>query len=249
MGGTKAVAGKALRVVLIVIGVGVAGYVGLMLLLFYGLREPYPYLDVSNETGRPLLIERADTLNAPGGAGWSSLVWGTKGYWQASGSQQCDRDQLVARDLQGTVVARREGACSSDNWTITADGLPPAPRYQREPVPPDQVEARLVLGSYGTEKPVATWWRELPQNLSRAAAAGPQAGVAVHGPFVENDKLTLYVRGPSAATVLEFARTQVLHPSPGVVHAYVSAPGKPAPQTGTSVLLDPTTRPTTARTR
>ncbi|GAA2499449.1 hypothetical protein GCM10009858_42230 [Terrabacter carboxydivorans] len=111
---TQSFAGKALRVALIVLGAGVVGYVALMVLLFYGLREPYPYLHVTNETGRPLLIERADTPSSPGEAGWSSLVWGTKGYWQASSSDQCDRDQLVARDLLGTVVARREGACSSE---------------------------------------------------------------------------------------------------------------------------------------
>ena len=248
MRGTQAVAGKALRVALIVIGVGVVGYIALMGLLFYGLREPYPYLNVTNETGRPLLIERADASSSPGEVGRGSLVWPTKGYWPAS-SYQCDRDQLVARDLQGTVVARREGACSSDNWTITGDGLPPAPRYQRGPVPPDHVEVRLVLGSYGTEEPVVMWWRELPQILSRASAADLRAGMTVHGPFVENDQLTMYVQGPSVSTVLEFARAHVLRPSPGRVIAYVSAPGMPAPQTGASVLLDATTRPTIARTR
>ena len=106
MRGTQAVAGKALRVALIIIGVGIVGYLALMGLLFYGLREPYPYLNVTNETGRPLLIERADTPSAPSQAGRGSLVWGTKGVWQSSGTNQCDRDQLVARDLQGSVVAR-----------------------------------------------------------------------------------------------------------------------------------------------
>jgi len=72
--------------------------------------------------------------------------------------------------------------------------------------------------------------------------------MTVHGPFVEDQDLTMYVRGPSPATVLEFASTYVLHPSPGRVYGYVSAPGEPAPQTGTSVLLDSTTRPT-ARSR
>ncbi|TQM62511.1 hypothetical protein FBY41_2545 [Humibacillus xanthopallidus] len=104
MTGTQAVAGRALRVALIIIGVGVVGYIALMGLLFYGLREPYPYLNVTNETGRPLLIERADTPTSPGEVGRGSLVWPTEGYWPAS-SYQCDRDQLVARDLQGTVVA------------------------------------------------------------------------------------------------------------------------------------------------
>jgi hypothetical protein len=248
MSGTQAVSGKALRVALIIIGVGVVGYLALMGLLFYGLREPYPYLNVTNETGRPLLIERADTPSSPGAAGRASLVWTTKGSWPAR-SHQCDRDQLVARDLQGTVVARREGACSSDNWTITGDSLPPAPRYQRGRVPPDHVEVRLVLDSYGTEESVVMWWRELPQILSRASAADPRAGMTVHGPFVENDQLTMYVQGPSASTVLEFARAHVLRPSPGSVIAYVSAPGMPAPQKGAPVLLDATTRPTTSRTR
>ncbi|WP_344257074.1 hypothetical protein [Terrabacter carboxydivorans] len=127
--------------------------------------------------------------------------------------------------------------------------MPPAPRYQREAVPPDQVEVRLVLYPYGKEEPAVRWWRELPQNLSRAAAVGPQAGVTVQGPFVESEQLTLYVRGPSDATVLEFARSQVLRPSPGRVYAFVSAPGQLAPQTGRAVLLDATTRPTPARTR
>ncbi|KJK10597.1 hypothetical protein UB45_17655 [Terrabacter sp. 28] len=250
MGRTGAVVGKALRIALIVIGVGVAGYLALMILLFHSLQEPYPYLKVSNESGRPLLIEYADSETPPGVVGRrGSLVWGTKGYWMASSSHQCERDRLVARDLQGTVVARREGACSSDTWTITGEGLPPPPLEQRVPVGPDQVEVRLILGAHGTEDPVVAWWRELPQTLSRAGAGGLPSGVAVYGPFVENGQLTMYVQGPSAATVLEFARTGLLRPSPGRVVAYVSAPGQPAPQTGTSVLLEATSRPTNARTR
>jgi hypothetical protein len=73
--------------------------------------------------------------------------------------------------------------------------------------------------------------------------------MTVHGPFVEDDELTMYVQGPSVSTVLEFTRAHVMRPSPGRVIAYVSAPGLPAPQTGTAVLLDATTPPTTARTR
>ena len=67
----------------------------------------------------------------------------------------------------------------------------------------------------------------------------------MHGPFVEGEDLTMYVRGPDAATVLEFARKQVLTPSPGKVYAYVTAPGQTAPQTSTPVVLDSTTTPGT----
>jgi hypothetical protein len=96
------------------------------------------------------------------------------------------------------------------------------------------------------EDPVVTWWRALPQTLERAAAVGRQAGVSVHGPFLESQELTMFVRGPDAATVLEFARTHVLRPSPGRVYAYVGAPGEPAPRigTGTAVPVDPATGPT-----
>jgi hypothetical protein len=242
MDGIRAVAGKVLRAALIVMGVGVAGYVARMVLLFYKMPHPYPYLHVSNETGRPLLIERAD--RSTGGVWRDSHVWGTKGYWQAASSPECEQDQLVARDLQGAVVARREGACRSDTWTITAEGLSAAPRYQREPVPADRVEVLLRLDTLARQDRLVAWWRALPRTLEGAAAAGGAAGVSVHGPFVENESLTMYLRGPSAATVLEFARTQVLHPSPGAVYPYVGAPGQPAPQTGTSVFLDSTPQPT-----
>ena len=150
------------------IGVGVAGYLALMLLLFYSLQEPYPFLDVSNESGRPLLIEQAESVPSPGAHRLGVLTWRVKEGWPA-GSDQCEQTPLVARDLHGTVVARRTGACRSDTWIITAEGLPPAPHYQREPVPSDLVEVRLVLDSYGTQSPVVAWWRALPQILERAA--------------------------------------------------------------------------------
>lgn len=246
MGRTQTAVDQALRVVLILIGVGVAGYLAMLVLLSFALQEPYPFLDVSNKSGRPLLIERVDIVSSPGVAKQGTLVWRSKGTWPARANDTCEQDRLVARDLQGTVVARRTGACQSDTWTITAEGLSAAPRYQREPVPPDHVEARLVLGSYGTEDPVVAWWRALPHILERAAAGGPAAGVTVHGPFVQNQDLTVYLQGPDAATVLDFARTQVLQPSPGRVYAYVSAPGQPAPQTGMAEILEPTEAPSAA---
>lgn len=244
MGRAQTVAGEVLRVALIVVGVGVTGYIALMVVLFYSLQEPYPFLDVRNESGRPLLVERADVVRSPGVEGSALLAWRTKEGWYGGGDG-CEQQQLVARDLQGTVVARRTGACTSDTWTITGEGMSAAPRYQHEPAAPDDVEARLVLQSYGTEDSVTKWWRALPTTLERAAAEGREAGVSVHGPFVEGRDLTMYVRGADPATVLEFARTQVMRPSPGRVFAYVSAPGQPAPQTGTPVQLDATTAPTT----
>lgn len=243
MGLTRTAVGKALRVALVLVGVGVAGYLALMVWLFYSLQEPYPFLDVHNESGRPLLIERADFVPSPGAEVLSGvLAWRPKVGWYA-GSYECDQTQLVARDLQGTVVARRTGACRSDTWTITGEGLSAAPRYQHEPVPSDLVEVRLLVGHYESEDPVVAWWRALPKTLERAGAAAPAAGVSVQGPFLESDQLVLYLRGRDAATVLEFSRTQVLRPSPGRVYAYVSAPGQPAPQTGTSQVLEPTAAP------
>jgi hypothetical protein len=242
MGRIQTAVDQALRGALILIGVGVAGYIAVLVLLSFALQEPYPFLDVSNKSGRPLLIERADADISPGLKGLSVLAWRPKEGWYA-GSHGCEQEQLVARDLQGTVVARRTGACRSDTWTITAEGLSAAPRYQREPVPTDHVEVRLVLDSYGTERPVVAWWRALPQTLERAKAGGPATGVAVHGPFLEDQDLTMYLRGPDATTVLDFARTHVLRPSPGRVYAYVSAPGQPAPRTGMAEILEPTAAP------
>ena len=243
MGATQSGWGKALKVALVVIGLSMAGYLGLMMLVVHAMQEPYPFLDVHNESGRPLLVERADAVSSPGAEGRGVLVWNTNGGWPA-GNYECDQEQLVARDLLGAVVARRTGACRSDTWTITGERLSLAPRYQRESVPDEQVEVRLVLAPGGGEAPVTAWWRALPQTLDRAAATGRAVGVSVHGPFVENEDLTMYVRGPDAATLLDFARTQVLHPSPGRVYAFVGAPGEPAPQTGTPVFLDSSPEPT-----
>jgi hypothetical protein len=99
------------------------------------------------------------------------------------------------------------------------------------------VEVRLRLDSSGAEDSVVAWWRALPQTLERAAEVGATVGVTVHGPFLENEDLTMYVRGPDAATVRDFARTQVLRPSPGRVYAYVGAPGQLAPRTGAEILV------------
>ena len=136
--------GKALKVALVVIGLSIAGYLGLMVLVFHAMQEPYPFLDVHNESGRPLLIEQADAVPSPGAAGLGALAWRTKEGWPA-GTYDCEHENLVARDLQGVVVARRTGACQSDTWTITGEGLSTAPRYQRGSAPADYVEARLVL--------------------------------------------------------------------------------------------------------
>ncbi|KRF38340.1 hypothetical protein ASG96_18020 [Terrabacter sp. Soil810] len=242
MGATQTGWGKALKVALVVIGLSIAGYLGLMVLVLHAMQEPYPFLDVHNESGRPLLIEQADAVSYRGTAELGVLAWRPQEGWP-TGSYECEQEQLVARDLNGAVVARRAGACPSDSWTITAEDLSAAPRYQRASAPADHVEIRLVLDPYSSEAEVAAWWRALPRTLERAAAAGSATGVSVHGPFVEDRDLTLYVRGQDAATVLEFARTQVLRPSPGRVYAFVSAPGEPAPQTGTPVLLDATTTP------
>jgi hypothetical protein len=110
----------------------------------------------------------------------------------------------------------------------------------------DAVEVRLVLDPQQARDPVAAWWRALPQTLERAAGAERAAGVSVHGPFLEGQDLTLYLRGPDAATVLTFARTQLLRPAPLTVYAYVSAPGEPATQTGTPVVLTAATPSTPA---
>ena len=243
----QAAVDKALRVAVIVVGVAFAGYIASQALLFHALQEPYPFLDVQNESGRPLLIERADYVPSPGAADLSVLAWRAMSGWYA-GSYACDQSQLVARDVQGSVVARRTGVCQGDTWTITSEGMSAAPRHQPGPAGTDLVEARLVLGTSDSSGPVVVWWRALPQTLQRAAAAGSAAGVSVHGPFLEGDDLTMYVRGPDAATVLEFARKQVLTPSPGRVYAYVTVPGRPAPPSSTPVVLEPTTVPAT-RTR
>ncbi|WP_076264039.1 hypothetical protein [Intrasporangium flavum] len=244
---SQAAVDKALRVAVIVIGVAFAGYIALHVLLFHALQEPYPYLDVQNESGRPLLIERADFAPSPGGADLSVLAWHAMSGWPA-GSYECDQSQLVARDVQGSVVARRTGVCQGDTWTITSEGMSAAPRYRPGPAGTDLVEARLVLVTSDSSGPVVVWWRALPQALQQAAATGSAAGVSVHGPFLEGDDLTLYVRGPDAATVLEFARTRVLTPSPGRVDAYITDPGRPAPTSPTPVVLESTTSPP-ARTR
>ena len=239
MGTTQTVGRKAPQVALIGAGVAIVGYVVLLVFVGLAMREPDRHMTVVNTSGRPLLIERA-AEPLPGATRQSVLVWRRAG-WEIN--RQCEQDRLVARDLQGAVVAGRDSACGSDTWTITEQGLPAAPRYQREPAPTDRIEVRLVLSNFEPTDPVVVWWRALPQTLEQAAAAGTAAGMSVHGPFLENDNLVLYLRGPDAATVLEFARTQVLRPSPGRVYAYVSAPGKPAPQTGTPVPLEPTTAP------
>jgi hypothetical protein len=236
MGRSQTAVDQVLRGALIVIGVGVAGYLAMLVLLSFAMQEPYPFLNVANKSGRPLLIEQVDVVSSPG---WRSsrLVWGNSGIWPAVGNRSCEQDRLVARDLHGTVVARRTGACRSDTWTITNEGLSAAPRYPRLPVPPGHVEVRLVLDSSGTEDSVVAWWQALPQTLESAAAEGAAVGVTVHGPFLENEDLTMYVRGPDAATVRDFARTQVLRPSPGRVYAYVGAPGQLAPRTGAEILV------------
>lgn len=250
MGRTQTALGKALRVALIMLGVGVAGYFALMVLVFYSMQEPGPHtLNVHNASGRPVLIEREDTQRLPGPAGYSYsvVVWRNNASWPAGGDQ-CEQNRLVARDLQGTVVSRRVGDCKSDTWTISGQGLSAAPRYQREPVPPDHVEVRLEVVPDQPADPVVAWWRVLPQTLGRAEAAGRQAGVNVYGPFLEGQELTMYLRGPDAATVLKFARTHVLRPSPGRAYAYVGPSGQPVSEKATPVPLGDTTRPTIART-
>src|SRR6478752_10780853 len=113
MGLSQTAVDRALGVALIVIGVGVAGYLAMLVLLSFAMQEPYPFLNVANKSGRPLLIEQADVVSSPG---WRSsrLVWGNSGNWPAAGKGACEQDRLVARDLTGTVVARRTGACRSD---------------------------------------------------------------------------------------------------------------------------------------
>ena len=135
MGRSQNAVDQALRVALIVIGVGVAGYLAMLVLLSFAMQEPYPFLNVANKSGRPLLIEQADVVSSPG---WRSsrLVWGNSGIWPAAGKGACEQDRLVARDLTGTVVARRTGACRSDTWTITTEGLSEAPRYRGCPYRP-----------------------------------------------------------------------------------------------------------------
>lgn len=83
MGRTQAVVGKVLRVALVVGGVGVVGYLALLVLVFYALQEPYPYLNVTNETARPLLVERADTLGSPGATMLGLLVGPRRGTGRA----------------------------------------------------------------------------------------------------------------------------------------------------------------------
>lgn len=239
MGTTQTVGRKVVQVALIGAGVAIVGYLVLLAFIGLAMQEPDIHMDVVNKSGRPLLIEQA-AEPLPGATRQSMLVWRRAG-WEIN--RQCEQDRLMARDLKGAVVASRDSACASDTWTITEQGLPAAPRYQREPAPTDRIEVRLVLSSFEPTDPVVVWWRALPRILEQAADAGTVAGMSVHGPFLENDKLVLYLRGPDAATVLEFARTQVLRPSPGRVHAYVSAQGEPAPRTGTPVPLEPTTAP------
>lgn len=246
---TETGASKALHVALVVVTGAVAGYLALIVFIFSSsVQETYPFLDVRNESGRPLLIERDGLIRSQGAGERGVLTWRGNEGWNAN-SRGCEQEHLLARDVQGTVVARHTGACRSDTWTITGEGLSAAPRYQREPLPPDAVEVRLVLDPQQAREPVIEWWRALPHTLERAAAAGRATGVSVHGPFVEDRDLTMYLRGPDADTVLGFARTQVLRPTPVTVDAYVSAPGQPATRTATPVVLSATTPPTTTRTR
>lgn len=246
MGRPDTAVSRALDVALIGATVVVAGLVGLIAFTFFSsVGERYPFLDVHNKSGRPLLIERADLVRSPGVEGPSLLAWRTTEWWSAD-SHGCEEELLEARDAQGTVVARRTGACSSDTWSITGDGLPAAPRYTRERTPSNTVEVRLVLDPQQQKGSAIAWWRALPQTLELAATAGSAAGVSVHGPYLEDDELTMYLRGPGAASVLAFARSHVLRPAPLTASAYVSAPGEPAPQTATPVVLTITTASTTA---
>ena len=141
---TQTAVDTALRVTVIVIGVAVAGYLAFSLLLLHALQEPYPFLNVQNESGRPLLIERPDVVPSPDASDLSVLAWRATSGLDTS-SYECDKKQLVARDLHGTVVSRRTGVCEGDTWTITAEGMPAAPRHQPLPAGSDHVEARLVL--------------------------------------------------------------------------------------------------------
>jgi hypothetical protein len=239
---SQAMVRTALRVAVLLIAAGAVGCVVLALVAFHSLQEPYPYFDVHNESGRPLLIEQVDTAPAQATPGTSLLAWRTKEGWPASG-HGCEDNQLVARDLDGSVLARHTGDCGSDSWTISAEGLPAAPRYQPEPLTPERVEVRAVLDPYQDRASMAAWWRELPQALRRATAAGDTARVGVDGPFVEGGDLVMYLRGPDAATVLQFFEAQGLGPLPGRVYAYVGAPGQPAPRTARPTVVTATTAP------
>lgn len=226
----------------ILVGALLSGVLYLILLTvaLYKMGEPGPReLTVKNESGRPLLIERTN-VPFPGAPEQSMLAWGTTGW--STNPATCEQDHLVARDLHGVAVASRDGACESDTWTITGQGLAPAPRYQPPAVPADRVEVRLVVPDSWPEEPTVAWWRALPRNLERAAVAGAAEDVSVSGPYVERKDLALYLRGPDAKTTLDFARAHLMRPSLEGVEAFVSMPGQRAPRFG--VPLDPTATPT-----
>ena len=56
MGATQTGWGKALKVALVVIGLSIAGYLGLMVLVLHAMQEPYPFLDVHNESGAAMSV-------------------------------------------------------------------------------------------------------------------------------------------------------------------------------------------------
>ncbi|WP_323099092.1 hypothetical protein [Intrasporangium sp. YIM S08009] len=241
MGTAQAAGWKALQVALVCAVVAAAGYVVLLTVVGFAMQEPDIMMTIKNNSGRPLLVERLAEPRP--GADRQSVLVRRRGAWEIN--RQCEHDRLVARDLQGAVVASRDSACGSDTWIISGQGLQTAPRYQGAPASADRIEVRLFFPADLPDQTLTAWWRALPATLERASAAGQPAGTSVHGPFLEDEALVLYLQGLDAATVVEFAQAQVLRPSPGRVYAYVSAPGKPAPQRGTAVPLEPVTVPTT----
>ncbi len=243
MASSPSVGQKVVQVVLV--GALLFGVLYLLLITVvgYSMMEPDRYMTVKNESGRPLLIERTNKpfLGAPE---QSMLAWGTTSW---SINSTCEQDHLVARDLDGTPVASRDGACASDTWIITGQGLPPAPRYQPAPLTADRVEVRLVVPDTYPHEPTVAWWRALPRNLERAAVAGQTNDVRVQGPYVEKEDLVLYLQGPDAVTTLELARTHLISPSLRGVEASVSVPGRRTPAYGAPVTLEPTTAATSRR--
>lgn len=198
-------------------------------------------MTIENTSGRAVVVESVgearDGRPEPG-----VVVTGT-GLWTLGG--ECSPQTLVARDLTGTVVATRRGVCAEDTWRITDDDLPPAPVRADTPLDPDEVEVRVVVLSDTFEQESVEWARALPGALQRTRAAAARVGATVEGPFLEQRRITFYLRGPDAAQLLGLARTDLLRPAPEGALAWGGTRGGPAPTSGppSVTLLDPHRRP------
>lgn len=242
MGMPSTAARTTVLFMLIAGGLCVAAVLGLTLMLPFFFHERDMGMVIENTSGRPVVVaSRGDARShgpAPG-----ALVIGT-GVW-TFGAAECSPETLEARDLAGVVVATRDGYCVEDTWRITDDDLPPAPVRGDTPLDTDEVEVRVAVLSDTFEQQSVEWARALPDTLQRTRAAAADVGATVEGPFLEQYRITFYLRGPDAAQLLGLARTDLLRPAPEGALAWGGTRGGPAPTSGppSVTLLDPRRRP------